>query len=66
MTARAEWIPTSDHAPDPPAEPVCYEYAEAHSLPEVNRLARRGFTVLTADVMSAGQRYYLLQREQQT
>jgi hypothetical protein len=57
-----EWIPTSDHAPDAPAGPARDQYAEAHSLDEVNRLAERGWQVLTVAILPTGARYYLLQR----
>lgn len=66
MTARTEWIPTSDHAPDPPAEPVCYEYAHVGSLPEVNRKAATGWRCIGVALGGMGGLLYLLEREKAT
>lgn len=62
----AEWIPTSDHAPDPPAEPVRYEYAHAGSLPEVNRKAEQGWRCLGVALGAMNGLLYLLERERET
>lgn len=47
----------------PSLPPVRHEYAEAHSIAEVNHRAGDGWTVHTAGTLPSGDRWYLMQRE---
>lgn len=65
MTARAEWVPTSDHAPDPPARPVRREWVRTNNLTKANQLGDQGWQMHTFTVLPNGVENYLLERERQ-